>query len=264
MKKYLFLLTIFIWPLLVFAQSDYSEMVTDRPDQTESAQVVPLKNLQIETGFVREFNKKGKISYVDYAFNSTLLRYGLLKSLELRLGIEYLGARIDYLLDDPITISGFGGLFSGVKYRILEEDGSKPGIAVLANLVFPFTANDRYKTDHTAAGLCLALSQSLSDKLSIGYNLGTEWDGNSNTAVWFYSVSMGIPLTSRLGMFIESYGFIPNWDKAAHLADAGFTYLILPNLQADLSAGLGLNDPATDHFISFGVSYRVPGPKKSD
>ena len=65
-------------------------------------------------------------------------------------------------------------------------------------------------------------------------------------------------------MFIESYGLIPNWDEAVHLADAGVTYLILPNLQLDFSAGLGLNESAIDHFIGFGLSYRIPGPKKAD
>ena len=166
-------------------------MITGRPDQTESAEVVPHGSLQIETAFVRELNKIGEVSYVDYAFNSTLLRYGLLKPLELRLGIEYLGERVDYSLDEPMTISGLGGLFPGVKYKILDEDGPKPGIAVLTNQVFPFTADDRYKTDHTATGLRLALSQSLSDKLTCGYNLGAEWDGNSDAVAWFYSVSMG-------------------------------------------------------------------------
>jgi len=262
-KKYLFLLIIFIWPLLVFAQSDYPEMVTDRPDQTESAQVVPLNSLQIETGFVREYNKNGSISYIDYAFNSTLLRYGLLKNLELRLGIEYLGEWVEYFPDNPMTINGFGGLFTGIKFKILDEDGSKPGIAVLGNLLFPFTAHDRYKTDHAAAGLRLALSQSLSDKLSFGYNLGVEWDGYSDDIAWFYSVSIGIGLTNKLGMFIESYGLISNRNMTVHLLDAGFTYLILSNLQADISGGLGVNDSAIDNFISLGLSYRIPGPKRS-
>lgn len=264
-NKYLLLICLFVLSFFALAQSDYSEMVTDRPDQTESAQVVPMKSLQIETGFVRERYKIGEASYVDYAFNSTLLRYGLLKKLELRLGLEYLGSRIEDIQSNESDLkNGLGALLTGIKYKILEEDGLKPGLALLGNLAFPFTSKEEFKSDHTAAGLRLALSQSLSDRFALGYNLGGEWDGDSDVTAWFYSISLGIGLSDKLGMFIESYGLIPNRDEAVHLVNAGFTYAILPNLQADISAGLGLNDTAIDNFIGFGLSYRIPGPRKSD
>ncbi|MFW6371118.1 MAG: hypothetical protein ACOC10_07950 [Bacteroidota bacterium] len=38
--------------LSVTAQVDIPELVTDRPDQTESATTVPNNSLQIETGYV--------------------------------------------------------------------------------------------------------------------------------------------------------------------------------------------------------------------
>jgi hypothetical protein len=48
----LFLLSVFI------SQLSAQELVTDRPDQTESAVTVPLNSLQIETGFVYESLKR--------------------------------------------------------------------------------------------------------------------------------------------------------------------------------------------------------------
>lgn len=263
MKKIIFLFCISAIPFLLFAQDDNPELVTDRPDQTESAVVVPLHSLQIETGFVREFNKMGNITYVDYAFNSTLLRYGLLKKLELRVGMNYLGSRVEDFRSS-VSKSGFGALNTGLKYQLLDEEGLKPGVAFLGNLAFPFSASDEFKSDQIAGGLRVALSQSLSEKFSLGYNLGTEWDGNSDAAAWFYSVSLGIGLTDKLGMFAESYGFLLKDMDNNHLLDAGFTFLILPNLQADVSGGFGLNKSAIDNFISLGFSLRIPGPKQSN
>lgn len=63
-------------------------------------------------------------------------------------------------------------------------------------------------------------------------------------------------------MFIEPYGLIPNRDEAIHLLDAGVIYLILPNFQADISGGIGINELAIDNFISLGFSYRIPGPRE--
>ncbi len=263
MKKTFLLFCVSFMPFMLFAQDNYPGLVTDRPDQTESAVVVPLHSLQIETGFVREVNKMGEVSYIDYAYNSTLLRYGLLNMLELRLGMEYLGSRVEEL-HAINRDNGFGALTTGLKYQLMDEEGLKPGLAFLGNLDLPFTASEEFKSDHLVAGVRVALSQSLSDRFSVGYNLGTEWDGNSDAAAWFYSVSLGIGLTEKLGMFAESYGLLLKNMDDNHLLDAGFTFLILPNLQADLSGGIGLNKSAIDNFISFGFSYRIPGPKHSN
>ena len=61
-----------------------------------------------------------------------------------------------------------------------------------------------------------------------------------------------------MSAFVESYGTIPERDDNEYLADAGITFLIMNNLQFDLSGGIGLNKAATDNFISFGISCRLP------
>ncbi len=43
-------------------------------------------------------------------------------------------------------------------------------------------------------------------------------------------------------MFIESYGLILKESEGEHLLDMGFTYLVRPNIQLDISGGIGLND----------------------
>lgn len=252
MKKQLLIIAGMFLSLATVAQETSSGLVTDRPDQTESAAVVPFKSLQIESGFVMEKSTIADITVNSYTYNTTLLRYGLFKPFELRLGLEYLGE------NTPGAPSGFGPLHTGFKVRIAREDGWKPAVAFLGGINLPFTADDYYAPENTAAGLRFAFAHTLSEKLSLGYNLGAEWVGESASPGFFYSVALGIGLTDHLSMFAESYGLVPESGIREHMLDAGFTYLLLHNLQVDASAGVGLNEEAADHFLSFGISYRIP------
>jgi len=252
MKKQLLLITSIFFSFLASAQDNPPELITDRPDQTESSAIIPLRLLQIETGFVMEQITSGNITMNSYAYNTTLLRYGLLKNFELRLGLEFLGS------NTPDSPSGLGPLHTGFKAKIMNENGWKPEMAILAGVNLPFTANDYYAPENTAAGFRFAFSHTLSEKLSLGYNLGAEWDGTSASPGFFYSLALGISLTERLGMFAESFGIIPESGVAEHMLDAGVTFLVLSNLQFDVSGGVGLNEVSRDHFVSFGLSYRLP------
>lgn len=59
-------------------------------------------------------------------------------------------------------------------------------------------------------------------------------------------------------MYVESYGLVLEEGDAEHLIDAGFTYLVAPNFQLDISGGLGVNEETLDNFNSFGLTYRLP------
>jgi hypothetical protein len=259
MIKFTYILTLFLnFAALVKAQDEVPELITDRPDQTESSVVVPHKSLQIETGFVMENSETDFTSQQSFAYNSTLLRYGLLENFELRLGLEYLDEKVKIKnTDTTTTLSGLSPLYAGFKVKIADEDGVKPEIAFLGGLVLPFTANKGFKPDYSAADIRFAFSHTLSDKFSIGYNLGAEWDGETAIPEYFYSISLAAGITDNLGAFIESYGWVPEDGESEHLLDAGFTYLILPNFQFDVSAGIGVQN-SIDNFISFGLTYRLP------
>jgi len=253
----LFLFVAFYLPIL--AQDKNPKLITDRPDQTESASIVPLRSLQIETGFVFSNKETELTKQRSFAYNTTLLRFGLLKNLELRLGIEYLGDEISIKNTDTVNkLSGLSPVYTGFKVKIAEEDGWKPEIAFLGALVFPFTASDDFKPENTSANIRLSFANTLSERASLGYNIGAQWDGNTAVPGYFYSIVMGVGLTEKIGMFAESFGLISEDGTSEHIVDAGLTYLVLSNFQLDISGGLGLNDNAIDNFISFGLSYRIP------
>ena len=112
-------LTLFLaYPLI--SQDDHPPIVTDRPDQTESAVTVPHKTLQIESGFTFGWNEKDGIETKDLGYNSTLLRWGVLSRLELRLGAAYAGLETkDQLADTSTKLSGMAPLAVGFKWNML-------------------------------------------------------------------------------------------------------------------------------------------------
>lgn len=253
-------IVLLLFSLTTFAQSDNSELTTDRPDQTESSSVVPLHFFQIESGFIMEMDETDASKQKSYTCNTSLLRYGLLKNFEVRLGISYLEDQTADKINQDQTIKNIGlsPLYTGFKVKIADEKTWLPEIAFLGALVLPLTAAEEFKTEYIGPNMRFSFSHTLSDKLSLGYNLGAEWDGNNSEPGYFYSLVIGLNLGGKIGMFAESYGIIKNNDGPEHMLDAGFTYLILDNLQLDLSSGLGINEAATDYFISCGVSFRLP------
>lgn len=257
--KYLILVLCIFSFTLIKAQETTPELITDRPDQTESSAVVPHKSLQIETGFIWSNDANDAFKQTNTTYNSTLLRYGLLKNFELRLGMEY----NKELLEDKLTnvensIKGISPLHVGFKINITEEKGLMPEMAILGGLNMPFTANEDFKTDYTGIVIRFAFTHTLSDRFSFAYNLGTEWDGDSAIPGYFYSAVLGASLADRFGLFAEFYGTFYENNSQEHLFNAGVTFLVIPNLQLDVSAGLGLNENALDNFISAGLSYRLP------
>jgi len=219
--------------------------------------VVPRKSLQIETGFVMEKNQTELSEEKLFAYNTSLLRYGLLDNLELRLGLEYLGEKASIKnIDTTYNFSGLSPIYMGLKIKITEEEGWKPEIAFLGGMVFPFTADAHFRPKYSAANMRLSLSHTLSDRFSIGYNIGAEWDGEIPAPAYFYSVALRIGLTDKFGMYVEGFGLLPEEGDSQHQFDAGFTYLVLPNFQLDISGGIGLNDYAMDNFLGFGLTYR--------
>jgi hypothetical protein len=259
MNKLLYGLLLIFTLCRVNAQEEPPELITDRPDQTESSSVIPFRSLQIETGFVLENNSADDFQYKGYAYNATLLRYGLLENLELRLGLAYMGEEWKFNTPDSLsTIKGLSPLLSGFKIQICREKGLIPEIAFIGGLSLPFVAGEDLRSDYTAGIMRLSVSHSLSDVFSFGYNLGVEWDGESAAPAFFYTVVMGIGITNKLGAFVEGFGSLPEKSPASHLLHAGLTFLLLQNLQLDLSGGLGLNEKAMDNFLSCGLSWRLP------
>lgn len=259
MKKIVFfLLTIFVF-IKLNAQIKSPPLVTDRPDQTESSCTVPHKTIQVETGFVYEADEKKNRKEKNISYNSTLLRYGLLRNMELRFGVEYVKNTIeDKATRDEISIDGFEPLFCGIKIAISQQKGIIPEMALLSHLTLPETGKKDFQSTVLLPDMIFSLSYELTPRFSTGVNIGAEWDDKNKGATGIYSWVLGIAIGEKAGTFIETYGTFKKDIPFDSRIDGGFTFLILPNLQIDISGGYGLANISPDYFFGSGLSWRIP------
>jgi hypothetical protein len=234
------------------------ELVTDRPDQTESAAVVPPGTVQLETGVDHAEEGGGPDAESD-ALGSTLLRVGLVEGLELRLGWggwardrEAAGGEVEGTADGEI----------GFKVALWEARGRRPQAALLGGVSLPVGA-DRLSSGRHDASLRLSLAHDLPRGTSLGYNLGMAWAGEESRLE--YTAAFGFPLGPRVGGFVELFGDGLVDEPAggpstgsAHAVDGGLTFLLRDRLQLDLAVGAGLTDQAPDRFLTAGLSVRWP------
>ena len=144
MRRLLILLT----GLLIFSLIQGQEeppLVTDRPDQTESSSVVPQWRLQIETGASLEWVETGDEQYErNTSYGSTLLRFGVLKFLELRLGTDMLNHQSKLPTGAPRDEFGMSPIGFGFKVALMQEDGLRPEMAFLTGWQVPNTGRESF------------------------------------------------------------------------------------------------------------------------
>lgn len=259
-KLFLTYISVLLLSFAAFAQDNTpvsDAIVTDRPDATEASSTVGKGTLQIETGGLYESFEENNIKSETFTYNTTLIRYGLLDNLELRVGWDFTEGvtKVSGNKLDNIT-SGFSPLLLGIKIDIAEEKDNMPEIALIGH-VFPlFTASEDYRPETTGVDFRFSLSHTLSEKSSIGYNIGGQWGSDSSEAAAIYTLAYGYSISDKLGMYLEVYGDLPEDNSANHFWDGGFTYLVSNDFQLDAYVGSGITK-GQDLLLGVGFSYRI-------
>ncbi len=252
--KFLITLTVLISVLLAQA---VPEMVTDRPDQTESSVTIPRGWLQIETGGLVEHDSPADDDDItNLVYNTTLLRYGIFDNTEIRLGAEYMQQIVE-VGSTEINESGLAPVVVGFKTRFTKEKGWMPELAFLGHLTLPKIGADEFQTDYLIPDFRIAGTKTLNDQFSAAFNLGGEWSGVTPNTNIYYSFVIGADINNKNAGFVEIYGYVIEEFSPDHRFDTGLTYLVNDDLQLDLSGGVAINDKAPDYFISGGLSYRL-------
>ena len=221
----------------------------DRPDQTETPAIVPKGMFQVETGFT--FQKNDEISKTN-TLPPALWKYGVNENFELRLITEFISEKID-----ENTQEGLAPIFIGFKVKLAEEKGIVPKTSFIAHIGIPNAASEKYKTEFYAPEFRFVMQHTLSNKFSLSYNLGAEWDGFSAEPTFIYTLTSGYSITKKLGSYIELFGFSPQNQKTNHNFDGGITYLINDNFMLDLSSGFGITKNAPKNYFALGFSFRI-------
>ncbi len=268
MKKYIVVL------LLLLSTSLVAQIETDRPDFTESPNVVPKGALQIETGFILENDKQNFCETTEMfrkiTVNTTLFRFGLSERVELRLNWANFNSNVKVQTNPTLvkctknrgnyrrdtSFSGFSTSFIGFKTNLYKND--KLSIGFLGHLYIPELASgDFSKADgqKIAPAFRIPLTYEITNRFGIAMQYGLSWDGFTPNPKTSYTLALSYGMTEKLGFYLEPYGFLTNAGEELHLINGGFTYLINDNFQLDMTGGFGLNEAAPDNFVNCGVSF---------
>lgn len=240
--------------LFTFSQVS-AQIVTDRPDQTESSATVGRGNLQIESGVVSEW--EGDTSSREILAPTSLFRYGLVDNLEFRLLTQFEINKVG-----NTTGMGMTDTELGFKWQVFSKNGTE--IALLSHLVLPTGTATPYKGGNFGTINKVSISHEISDVFSIGHNVGYDYmkgDTGVNGNLT-YSLAFGIGVNDKVAFFVEPYGAFENFDEFKVNFDAGMTYLATDNLQFDFSFGTGLTHRY--NFISAGFSWLWLKPTKKE
>ena len=216
----------------------FSQITTDRPDQTESAVVLSSGQIQVESGISIE-NSQSNIN--------TLFRIGIIEGIEIRINSNY-------LINDKLSFmkkSSFSDFEVGAKFRIIDKNQNNTKVAFLSHLSIP-SAIEVFSNNVYGLLSRLNVSHDLNNESQIGYNLGynkfKKMDGQ-----FIYTIVYGRSLDS-FGIFFEIFGDDSKNSSNINF-DSGITYLLDNKKQLDLSIGKGINNDM--FFISGGISINI-------
>lgn len=236
------------------ARTELPEMVTDRPDFTESTDVVGKGMLQIENGFTVERSQgAGKMTSPEL-----LMRVGLSKRVELRLGGDGL---VTQRIPGKSMVVGYSDFEIAAKVVILEAGHRRPAISLIPLISAP-AGSPFFSSGAWDPTLKIAIGKDLPKGFSASGNVDfsslTTPEGRFLQTAW--SVSVDHPLGRGFGAYWEVFGFTP-WDKgssAARIADTGITRSAGRNAQVDIRAGKRLSHVGSNWFWGVGVAFRKP------
>lgn len=237
-------------------------LVPDRPDFTEGTGTVGRGVFQFEFGYTFGVDDVGGVTTRTHSYGEPLLRAGVLaERLELRVGAGA-GTLSTESHGTIVTESGLEDLYLGVKLALSGQRGVLPATAVLPHVTLA-TGADAFSAGRSLPGVNFLYSWDLTERVSLaGGTLVSAAVGDANQGYreWAQSLSCGVGLGERGGLYGEWYAIVPSGlegGRAEHYVNSGLTWLANDDLHWDIRVGFGLKDAAEDMYVGAGLAFRV-------
>lgn len=233
-------------------ETELPEYVTARPGYTWGAEVLEHHKLAWENGFLFEASDDGSKTL---SLNSSILRYGLFKNTEV-----YVGTGLQMTNDGQgwdFNEMGFSPMLFGTKIKCYDGGGGLiPSVGVLAEFSSSHIGTKDLLPSHLAPRLYLLLDQSPTEWLSLWYNAGLEWDGESATPTTFLALGAWFSLTDRLDAFLETNNYFhPEGNQ--YLTAFGFTWMASRRVQLDIEGDLDLMSHGKCYSVGCGIAWMI-------
>jgi len=232
---------------------------TNRPSFNDTTGIVPIGHFQLEMGYTFTYRDRDGVESQTHTAPEILARLPILDDrLELQLGTAGYIWTSSNDGSGSQSNEGFSDMTIGLRFKVLDEDGWLPRIALQASTT-------------TSLGSDGISNQDLEPvfKFIWSYDLGAGWGVYGNVGVGYLSTSgerfvqgqggvcVSYMINDKWSVYGEYYLFGPNskGTDAAHYTDFGAAYLITPRIQLDARIGAGLNDEANNFFTGVGISF---------
>jgi hypothetical protein len=224
------------------------DIVTDRPDVTNSSIVVPRGSLQSENGI----DLKSETGATTIDGTNTRLRFGVADCLE-------------FLVDLPTYFatlrgsgkSGFSDVAPAVKWQISPVPGTVDLSAVVGAALPTGT------TGVAGAGLQPYVQFPWSWEFRDGWSLAgmvTEFFRPSDPMSQLVTQTTFViekKVSEKASVFTEYVGYYPAHSGSMQLINSGGTYRLTPTQQIDFRLAFGLNHNSPDFIFGVGYSFRL-------
>ena len=228
------------------------ELVTDRPDFTESSEVVGRGVLQVESGLTLE---QPDDSVRQVTLPQLLVRIGLGSRVELRLASDgYVAQRVEET-GGRHTNRGRADMEVGAKVKLFDAATRGFDMALIPALTLPI-ATTGFGSGGYDPGVKLTVARDLPKEFGLSANLNTASVTEGNGRVWSReaSVSLAHALGGPFGAYWEAYG---SFDSGCDCTlNTGVTMALSANHQVDFEVGRGVSGDARGWFIGLGFAVR--------
>lgn len=251
------LLSLALLTSLGSAQAD-EDISTDRPDFTESPEVLAAGRVQIETSVAWAREKTGGLTLRTRS-TPTLIRVGLGHELELRLETDgWIRATAA-----GVSESGRGDLSLGLKWQTADGDEAKgtPSVGWLFHVDTP-SGSGAFKGRGLRPSVRVAAEWELHGGYSIGAMTGVFTERNDEDRRYhaaLASVTLAIPINEKWHGFVElaaeQLASKANGGNVVS-ANTGLAWKLTPDLQLDTAIGRGVTRNAPDWTYTVGISAR--------
>jgi hypothetical protein len=236
---------------------DRDEMSTDRPDITDSTDIVGRRRWQVESGLVFGGDRQDGVSLYELAAPLPMVRVGVSDRVEFRLSAE--GVLSERLSDAGTRTrsTGRSDVQAGMKWKLFARRCFVVALEPVLSLPSGGAGFSSGSYDPT-------LKVIVDRPLARGFSLSTNVVVSSSTDEGrrFTPVTISASLAHALARGWTGFAEIARVSalgrggESAWTGDAGAVHPLGHRAQVDVSAGRGLSGAAQDWFIGAGIAVR--------